>query len=136
VDAVRVLALVCDDDMIAGVLNKNGLKTGRGNRWTQERVRSVRSHYEIAAHGTDPDQSARWMTLTHAATYAQLSACGLRHAAQRGEIPSQHPLPAGPWIFDRDVLDQPEARAVLERIRRHGGAVQAVDQLPLENWTT
>jgi len=132
VDAVRVLALVCDDDMIAGVLNKNGLRTGRGNRWTQERVRSVRSHYEIAAHGADPIQSARWMALKHAAAYTKLSASGLRHAAQRGAIPSQHPLPAGPWIFDRDVLDQPDARAVLERIRRHGGAVRSVDQLPLE----
>jgi DNA invertase Pin-like site-specific DNA recombinase len=132
VDAVRALALICNDDMIAGVLNKNGLKTGRGNRWNQERVKSVRTHYKIAAHGGDPKQSARWLALKHAAAYAKLSASALRGAAQRGEIPSQHPLPAGPWIFERDVLDQPDARAVLKRIRQHGGAVRSVDQLPLE----
>jgi hypothetical protein len=132
VDAVRVLALILDDDMIAGVLNKNGLKTARGNRWNKERVRSVRNHYEIAAHSSDPNQSARWMALKHAAVYAKLSPSALRRAAQCGEIASQHPLPAGPWIFERDVLDQPDARAVLDRIRTHGGAVPSADQLPLE----
>jgi hypothetical protein len=122
--------------MIAGVLNKNGRKTGRGNRWNQERVRSVRSHYKIAAHGTDPNQVARWMALKHAAAYVKLSASALRRAAQRGQIPSQHPLPAGPWIFECDVLDQPDVRAVLERIRQHGGAARSVDQLPLDISTT
>ena len=132
VDAVRLLALICDDDMIAGVLNKNGLKTGRGNRWNEERVKSLRHHHGIAAHGTDSRQSEQWMALKHAAAYTKLSASALRHAAERGEIPSQHPLPAGPWIFERDALDQPDARAVLERIRKHGGAVRPGGQLTLD----
>ena len=40
VEAVRTLALVAKDDVIAGILNRNGLKTGNGNRWTRERVTS------------------------------------------------------------------------------------------------
>lgn len=32
VEAVRMLALIARDDVIAGVLNRNGLKTGHGNR--------------------------------------------------------------------------------------------------------
>jgi hypothetical protein len=131
VDAVRWLARICDDAMIAGVLNKNGLKTGRGNRWNQERVRSVRSHHAIAAHGADPTP-ARWMALKHAAAYVRLSPSALRRAAERGEIPAQHPLPAGPWIFERDALEHPDARAVLARIRTHAGAVRPVGQLTLE----
>ena len=35
--AVRELALIAGDDLIAGLLNRNGLKTGHGNRWTRER---------------------------------------------------------------------------------------------------
>jgi DNA invertase Pin-like site-specific DNA recombinase len=132
VDAVRVLALVLDDDMIAGVLNKNNFKTGRGNRWTRDRVKSVRSNYDIAVHGADAKESSRWMTLTHAAAHVKLSVGALRRAAERGEIPSQHPLAAGPWIFERDVLDQPDSRAVVERIRKRGGAVPSVDQRSLE----
>jgi hypothetical protein len=42
VEAVRALALVCRDDVIAGLLNRNGLRTGHGNRWTRERVTSLR----------------------------------------------------------------------------------------------
>ena len=38
IDIVRVLTRICPDEVIAGVLNRNGLLTGRGNRWTQERV--------------------------------------------------------------------------------------------------
>jgi len=42
IDAVRTFARVCSDEMIAGVLNRNGLRTGRGNRWTRERVASCK----------------------------------------------------------------------------------------------
>ncbi len=47
IEAVRQLVLFVSDDMIAGVLNRNGLKTGNGNRWTRERVTSMRSNYRI-----------------------------------------------------------------------------------------
>jgi hypothetical protein len=42
---VRQLALIARDDLIAGILNRNDLKTGYGNRWTRERVTSLRSHH-------------------------------------------------------------------------------------------
>jgi hypothetical protein len=47
VTAVRQLSLILKDDVIAGVLNRNGLRTGNGNRWTRERVTSLRSSYKI-----------------------------------------------------------------------------------------
>ena len=34
IQAVRQLVLITSDDLIAGLLNRNGLKTGNGNRWT------------------------------------------------------------------------------------------------------
>ncbi|MDB5377093.1 MAG: hypothetical protein JWR00_1539 [Rubritepida sp.] len=40
VEAVRALVLIAKDDVIAGILNRNGLKTGNGNRWMRERVTS------------------------------------------------------------------------------------------------
>jgi DNA invertase Pin-like site-specific DNA recombinase len=36
IEAVEVLARICSDDLIAGILNRNGHLTGRGNRWTRE----------------------------------------------------------------------------------------------------
>ena len=35
--AVRQLVLIASDDLIAGILNRNGLLTGNGNRWTRTR---------------------------------------------------------------------------------------------------
>ncbi|MCZ7447482.1 hypothetical protein O8B93_07765 [Agrobacterium rhizogenes] len=35
------------DDLIAGILNRNGLTTGNGNRWTSERVTALRSYRNI-----------------------------------------------------------------------------------------
>jgi hypothetical protein len=38
----------------------------------------------------------------------------LRLAAQRGDVPSLHPLSDGPWVFKRADLDLPRVR---ERIK-------------------
>ena len=51
--AVRQLVLIAEDDLIAGILNRNGLTTGHGNRWTRERVTSLRSHHRIAVYKPD-----------------------------------------------------------------------------------
>ena len=48
--AVRSVALIARDDVIAEVLNRNGLKTGHGNRWTRERVTALRSSYRIPVY--------------------------------------------------------------------------------------
>lgn len=44
IQAVRQLVLIASDDLIAGLLNRSGLKTGSGNRRTRERVTSMRSN--------------------------------------------------------------------------------------------
>ena len=50
VTAVRQLVLIANDDLIAGILNRNKLTTGRGNRWTRERVTALRSHHKIPVY--------------------------------------------------------------------------------------
>jgi len=47
ITAVHQLALIANDDLIAGTLNRNGLVTGHGNRWTRG-VTSLRSHHRIS----------------------------------------------------------------------------------------
>src|SRR5829696_607462 len=50
-------------DIIAAVLNRNGLRTGHGNRWTRERVMALRSHHGIPVHQRRPEESAPWLNL-------------------------------------------------------------------------
>jgi hypothetical protein len=50
---VRKLARLMPDRQIARLLIRAGKPTGRGNGWTQARVRSFCSHYGIAVHRPD-----------------------------------------------------------------------------------
>lgn len=117
VDAVRTLARICSDEVIAGALNRNGLRTGRGNRWTREAVTSLRSHHQISCYGSDKRETEGWMNLTEAANSLRVSARTLRLAVERGEIGAGHPLADGPWIFNRCELQKEAAMNFVERVR-------------------
>jgi len=117
--AVRQLVLIADDDLIAGILNRNGLVTGNGNRWTRERVTSLRSHHRIPVHKPAEDGVEPWLQLNKAAQFLHIAAKTLRRAAEAGEILGIHPLPDGPWIFSRADLSTPAARTITERAQRN-----------------
>ena len=118
IQAVQMLVCICTDDIIAGVLNRNGLRTGRGNRWTRERVTSLRSHHKIPRHCPERCQSEGWMNLTKAAEFLGISGRTLRLAVERGEIEADHPLSDGPWVFNRSILESEAARKLVGRVQR------------------
>jgi hypothetical protein len=117
IDAVRILARICPDDLLANVLNRNGLLTGRGNRWTRERVVSLRTHHDIPCYDRDRRESEGWMNLKEAARVLGISPRTLRLAVERGEIDGDHPLRDGPWVFQRRVLHTPAAATLVARVR-------------------
>jgi hypothetical protein len=121
VQAIRSLALIARDDVIACALNRNGLKTGHGNRWTRERVTSLRSNYRIPVFRDTPEGEEPWLNLGQAAALVSVAARTLRLAAERGEVKAIHPLSDGPWVFSRSDLDGPAARnlAMLSRASKH-----------------
>ena len=118
IDAVRQLVLIANDDLIAGILNRNKLTTGNGNRWTRERVTSLRSHHKIPVHRSAENGIEPWLNLTRAAAHLGVSAKTLRIAAESAEIEALHPLPEGPWVFSRAALGGSAAQALVERARR------------------
>lgn len=118
VDAVRVLVRICSDDTIAGALSRSGLVTGRGNRWTRERVTSLRSHHGIPPYSAERRKAEGWLTLTEAADHLEISGITLRLAIERGEIEAAHPLASGPWIINRRALETEQAVQFTERIHR------------------
>jgi hypothetical protein len=119
VAAVRQLVLIASDDQIAGILNRNGLLTGHGNRWTRERVTALRSHHRIPVHRPADNGIEPWLNLSEAARLLHVSSKTLRLAAEAGEIDASHPLPDGPWIFSRDSLATSAAQAIIQRARRN-----------------
>lgn len=127
VEAVRALALIAKDDVIVGLLNRNGLKTGNGNRWTRERVTALRSSYRIPVYRQAESGPEPWLNLTKAAALVGLAAKTLRLAAERGEVYAKHPLPDGPWLFRRTDLDTEAVRALVARARTGGKAPAGPD---------
>lgn len=117
--AVRGLALIASDDLIAGLLNRNGLQTGHGNRWTRERVTSLRSHHRIPVFKAAADGVEPWLNLSDAARVLKIASKTLRLAAEAGEIDARHPLSDGPWIFARAELLTDAAKSIAERARRN-----------------
>jgi DNA invertase Pin-like site-specific DNA recombinase len=117
VAAVRQLVLIASDDLIAGILNRNGLTTGNGNRWTRERVTSLPSNYKIPLYRPAPDGVEPYLNLSKAATLLGITAKTLRLAAEAGEITAVHPLADGPWIFGHQVLAGPQAQALVMRVK-------------------
>ncbi|MGH8846722.1 MAG: recombinase family protein [Polaromonas sp.] len=134
IEAVRVLSRICTDQSIAGFLNRNGLLTGRGNRWTQERVTALRSHHGIDCYRADQRESLPWINLTEAARMLRMSTRTLRIAAERAEINAEHPLADGPWVFNRDYLRTTDAAQFIGRVaqRNSGAAVPCPEQTDLE----
>jgi hypothetical protein len=112
VDAVRTLALIARDDVIAGVLNRNGLKTGHGHRFTRERVTALRSHYRIPVFCEGVAGAEPWLNLSQAAALIGVAARTLRLAAERGEVDAVHPLADGPWVFSREDLESSAIRTL------------------------
>jgi hypothetical protein len=118
VEAVSILAKTCSDDLIAGVLNRNGHRTGRGNRWTRERVTALRSHHQIACYSPERKVLEGWMNLTEAAAFLKLSPTTVRLAVEAGKLRADHPLSDGPWIFNRAELRTSAAEQLTDRVHR------------------
>ena len=133
-DAVRALARICPDAFIANVLNRNGRRTGRGNFWTRERVTALRSHHEIPVYSAERRAREGWLNLTEAARLIGVSARTLRLAAERGELEAEHPLPDGPWIFNRNALNGEASTALVTRAhaRHRRATIPAEEQRVLD----
>jgi hypothetical protein len=115
VTAVRQLVLIANDELIAGIFSRNKLTTGRDNRWTRERVAAITSQDPGLLSGRASQEPG--LNLSKAAAHLQISAKTLRLAAECGEIDALHPVPDGPWIFSRAILDSAAAKALVHRAR-------------------
>ena len=116
VDAVRSLVRICNDEQIASWLNRNGLLTGRKNRWARERVTALRSKRKIEKYSDERKRREGWLTLTEAAKVVGVSSLTLRRAIERGEVEADHPLASGPWILRRANIDAPRTRRLFAHL--------------------
>ena len=138
VNAVRVLAHISSDDVIAGALNRAGLRTSRGNFWTRALATSLRHNHGITCHDEQRQLAEGWLNLSQAARLTGVSPRTLRLAIERGEIAAERPIVGGPWVLNKQALQSQAAELFLERVRlgRSNAAVPPPPQATLDLSTT
>jgi DNA invertase Pin-like site-specific DNA recombinase len=120
VDLIQRMAPRYGDDEIARVLSKLGRHTGKGNRWTQARVATVRRKHHIAAPAAiDPDI----LNLAQAQKHTGVSDTTLMRLIRAHLLPVQQVAPYAPLEIKRVDLDAEPVAGIIERLKSTGRLV-------------
>jgi DNA invertase Pin-like site-specific DNA recombinase len=111
VDLIRELSEVCPDPSIASILNRLGYETGAGNRWTQGRVRHLRSSHQISAF--DKAGPRLWITLAEAAAELKVNPGSVRKMIECNILPAKQVIRHAPWMIKPEDLHREEVRVYL-----------------------
>lgn len=104
IDLTRALARQMPDKLIASALNRAGKTTGRGNGWTQSRVRSLRNRHGIDVYRDGERRERGEVTLDEAAATLSLSTSSVRRLINEGVLPAKQFCKGAPWIISIDDL--------------------------------
>lgn len=115
VELVGQLARQLPDKAIAPVLNKLKLKTGAGNTWTADRVKSLRSHNRIPPYTINGENGI--ITLEQAAEKLGVCAQSVRKLIGQKFISAQQVVPYAPWAIPVQELEKDEVKMAARGIR-------------------
>ncbi|MDE1147028.1 MAG: recombinase family protein [Azospirillaceae bacterium] len=103
-DLIRTLARQQPDGGIAAILNRAGKRTGKGNSWTEARVRSFRSAHGIAVYREGEIAERGELTLEEAATRLQVSKMTVLRLIAGGAIQANQACKGAPWAIPEAQL--------------------------------
>ena len=122
VELIDKMAHRYGDDEIARVLSKLGRVTGKGNRWTQSRVASVRRKHRIAPPN-DTTRNPDILTLAQATRHSGVSDTTLMRLIKANVLVAQQIAPYAPFEIQRADLDAEPVAGILERLKVTGKLV-------------
>jgi DNA invertase Pin-like site-specific DNA recombinase len=96
---VRDLARLMPDKQIARLLNRAGKPTGRGNGWTEVRVRSFRDYHQIAVHRPGEWAERGEITLEAAAKIIGVIPMTALRMIKRGDLQGAQLCRGAPWVI-------------------------------------
>jgi len=131
VDLTRALARLMPDKLIAAALNRAGKVTGRGNGWTQSRVRTLRNYHQIVVYREGERQERGELTLDEAAEVLALSPSSVRRLIQEGRLPAGQFCKGAPWIIKIDDLSRQDVIEAADQRRGRRPSSENPDQKTL-----
>jgi DNA invertase Pin-like site-specific DNA recombinase len=96
VELIRRLAEHHTDRQIAGILGRQGRKTGTGLPFTEARVRGVRRRAGVPA-APPPDPAGELVTIEQAMSELAVSSRTIRRWINTGLLPAEQTTPGAPW---------------------------------------
>ena len=103
---IAELARVVPDRSIAGLLSRLGKTTGKGNRWTEARVRGYRTSHGIAVYREGEREERGELTLQEAAERLGVSKMTVLREIRRGALAASQACKGAPWIIAMHALEQ------------------------------
>ncbi len=103
---IEQLARVMPDRSIASLLSRLGKRTGKGNRWTEARVRAYRTSHGIGVYRDGERTERGELTLQEAAERLGVSKMTVLREIRRGGIPARQACKGAPWIIAVDALER------------------------------
>lgn len=114
-ELIRRLSTQLPDKAIAPLLNRLKIKTGKGNTWTRDRVRSFRGDHRIPVYQGKPDDL---LTLETAAQRLGVCAQSVRGLINDKVIAASQIIAGAPWMIPVPELEKKEVLDAVERIKR------------------
>ena len=116
---IAELARVLPDRSITSLLNRLGKKTGKGNPWTEARLRGFRTSHGVPVYREGERQERGELNLKEAAERLGVSKMTILRQIQRGAIPARQACKGAPWVIAAGALENVDSTAA------HSGAVTA-----------
>jgi DNA invertase Pin-like site-specific DNA recombinase len=115
VGIVRELATAWRDPHIASILNRAGLRTGKGNGWNENRVKNLRRENRIPP--LSKSEGRTWKTMSEAAKELNVSVCVVRTMVRNKLLPAKQIAKGAPWMIEGDDLQLSEVRKYAKMAR-------------------
>jgi excisionase family DNA binding protein len=114
-ELIRALSRQQPDAGIAAILNRCGKRTGKGNTWTESRVRSHRSAHGIAVYRDGEMAERGELTLEETARRLAVSKMTVLRLIDSGVIPARQACKGAPWAIPEAELAGLDARTAFIR---------------------
>ena len=92
------------DEQIAATLNRLGFRTGPGNTWNEDRIRSTRSYHQLPAYDATVC-NRKTLTLEQASERLQVSHKVVRRLIESGKISATQIVPWAPWEISAEAME-------------------------------
>src|SRR5437870_2233584 len=119
IELIRQMAVRYSDEEIARVLNRQGQRTGKGNRWSKNRVAAARRRYVINGHRR-PRPDPEVLSLQQAARYCEVSSTTMKRLVASGLLDRNQVAPWAPWEIKRADLESEVIRQALTHLPSTG----------------